>query len=129
MTGAGDVQILIDPPSKIDEQARYDYLGTDFTNIDEYDTPITIYRRYAVDVEELSENRAEVRVDISEEFYESMEVRFGIVDDFTPFDVNKHELQFEVEIPDYVEFPKKEVQSSARKRIEEWHRENPPTYS
>jgi len=128
MTDVDDVQILIDAPSKIDEQAKYDYIGTDFTNIDEYDTPITIFRRYAINIEGMSEDWAEVRVDVSEEFYEGMEVRFGVVDDFTPFDVNKHELQFEVEIPDYVKFLKKEVQSRARERIEEWHRENPPTY-
>ncbi|WP_424017330.1 hypothetical protein ACOZ4N_15830 [Halorientalis pallida] len=128
MTDVEDVQILIDPPSKIDEQAKYDYIGTDFTRIDEYDTPITIYRRYSVDVEELSEESAEVRVDIDEEFYEGMEVRLSVVDNFTPFKTNEYELNFEVEIPDYVEFPSKEVQSSARERIEEWHAENPPTY-
>jgi hypothetical protein len=33
---------------------------------------------------------------------------------------HKHELQLEVEIPDYVEFPKKEVQSLARERIEKF---------
>lgn len=35
---------------------------------------------------------------------------------------HKHELQFEVEIPDYVEFPKEEVQSLARERVENLRR-------
>jgi len=42
---------------------------------------------------------------------------------------HKHKLQFVVEIPDYVEFPKKEVQSLARESIEELSRCRLPVLS